>query len=158
MWHQIYEATSTQSKGRNQQKDRPWLVTLKLHPLLQRKPFPYSMQYASYFRKNGNLCNCEEIQGWLYRKLWQLLEFVISIGEAHSESHRPFFMALLALGGCARICAPRPAHVRHRGAFAFATLSPSRGHAAGDWVEATSTFFEQDTRPIMLFDGKPHFL
>ncbi|XP_062156554.1 DCC family protein At1g52590, chloroplastic [Alnus glutinosa] len=63
-------------------------------------------------------------------------------------------MALLALGGCARICVPRPAHVRHRGAaFAFATLSPSRGHAAGDWVEATSTFFEQDTRPIMLFDG-----
>ncbi|KAE7997336.1 hypothetical protein FH972_001980 [Carpinus fangiana] len=60
-------------------------------------------------------------------------------------------MALLAPGGCARICVPRPAHVRQRGAT-FATLSPPRGHA-GDWVEATSSFFEQDTRPIMLFDG-----
>ncbi|XP_059457379.1 DCC family protein At1g52590, chloroplastic [Corylus avellana] len=60
-------------------------------------------------------------------------------------------MALLAPGGSARICVPRPAHVRQRGAT-FATLSPPRGHA-GDWIEATSSFFEQDTRPIMLFDG-----
>jgi hypothetical protein len=66
-------------------------------------------------------------------------------------------MALLAPGGfaTARICVRRPVHVRHRGAT-FATLSPPRGHAV-DWVEATSSFFEQDTRPIMLFDGKALF-
>ncbi|KAH7866515.1 hypothetical protein Vadar_021334 [Vaccinium darrowii] len=36
----------------------------------------------------------------------------------------------------------------------FATLSPLRGgETAVDWVESTSSFFEEDTRPIMLFDG-----
>ncbi|XP_076886892.1 DCC family protein At1g52590, chloroplastic-like [Bidens hawaiensis] len=35
-----------------------------------------------------------------------------------------------------------------------ATLSyPPRGGEAADWVVATSSFFEQDTRPIMLFVG-----
>lgn len=60
-------------------------------------------------------------------------------------------LTLLAPGGCARLCAPRPAHIRHR-VTTFATLSSPGGHAV-DWVEATSSFFEQDARPIMLFDG-----
>ncbi|XP_027342054.1 DCC family protein At1g52590, chloroplastic [Abrus precatorius] len=34
----------------------------------------------------------------------------------------------------------------------FATLSQPRSDTA-NWVEATSTFFDQDKRPIMLFDG-----
>ncbi|XP_061359802.1 DCC family protein At1g52590, chloroplastic [Gastrolobium bilobum] len=34
----------------------------------------------------------------------------------------------------------------------FATLSQPRSEAV-NWVEATSSFFEQDKRPIMLFDG-----
>ncbi|KAB1218687.1 hypothetical protein CJ030_MR3G026567 [Morella rubra] len=60
-------------------------------------------------------------------------------------------MALLAPGGCARFSMPRPTNVRNR-ATVFATLSPPRGPEV-NWVEATSSFFEQDTRPIMLFDG-----
>lgn len=61
-------------------------------------------------------------------------------------------MAVLLPDGCARLCVSRPAHVRRR-VTPFATLSPPRGGDTIDWVEATSTFFEQDTRPIMLFDG-----
>ncbi|MED6120488.1 hypothetical protein PIB30_021354 [Stylosanthes scabra] len=34
----------------------------------------------------------------------------------------------------------------------FATLSQSRSDSL-NWVEATNTFFLQDKRPIMLFDG-----
>ncbi|GAU27788.1 hypothetical protein TSUD_113670 [Trifolium subterraneum] len=34
----------------------------------------------------------------------------------------------------------------------FATLSQPRNDAV-NWVEATSSFFDQDKRPIMLFDG-----
>nr|AFK41955.1 unknown [Lotus japonicus] len=34
----------------------------------------------------------------------------------------------------------------------FATLSQTRSEEA-NWVEATSSFFDQDKRPIMLFDG-----
>ncbi|GMY34015.1 DCC family protein At1g52590, chloroplastic isoform X1 [Fagus crenata] len=60
-------------------------------------------------------------------------------------------MALLAPGGCARLNMPRTAHVRQR-LTPFATLSPAEGQAV-DWVKATSIFFEQDSRPIMLFDG-----
>ncbi|GMN50033.1 hypothetical protein TIFTF001_019193 [Ficus carica] len=57
-------------------------------------------------------------------------------------------------GGCVRLGVSRPAHVR-RSLTAFATLSPpsSRGDVVVDWVEATSGFFQKDTRPIMLFDG-----
>ncbi|KAL5975812.1 hypothetical protein ACLOJK_020140 [Asimina triloba] len=37
-----------------------------------------------------------------------------------------------------------------------ATLSPPPApDAAVDWVKATSSFFQEDTRPIMLFDGQP---
>ncbi|KAK7261916.1 hypothetical protein RIF29_28240 [Crotalaria pallida] len=34
----------------------------------------------------------------------------------------------------------------------FATLSQPRSDAV-NWLDATSTFFDQDKRPIMLFDG-----
>ena len=48
----------------------------------------------------------------------------------------------------------RPCNVRRsRRISTFATLSQPRGDAV-NWVEATSRFFENDTRPIMLFDGK----
>ncbi|KAM4111414.1 hypothetical protein ACJW30_05G065700 [Castanea mollissima] len=68
-------------------------------------------------------------------------------------------MALLAQGGCARLHVPRHAHVRpHRVLSPFATLSPGPGPGrvgsqSMEWVEATSSFFQQDSRPIMLFDG-----
>ncbi|KAK4780370.1 hypothetical protein SAY87_016476 [Trapa incisa] len=39
-----------------------------------------------------------------------------------------------------------------RGFKALASLSTPRKEAV-DWVEATSSFFERDSRPIMLFDG-----
>lgn len=42
--------------------------------------------------------------------------------------------------------------LRPRKVNTFATLSPPRSDGA-NWVEATSSFFEQDKRPIMLFDG-----
>ncbi|XP_010250093.1 PREDICTED: DCC family protein At1g52590, chloroplastic [Nelumbo nucifera] len=62
-------------------------------------------------------------------------------------------MALLVPGGGVRLRLSRPAHVI-RPVSVSATLSPPRSDAdAVDWVEATSNFFEKDTRPIMLFDG-----
>jgi hypothetical protein len=45
-------------------------------------------------------------------------------------------------------CSPRARKVK-----TFATLSQPRNDTV-NWVEATSSFFEQDKRPIMLFDGK----
>ena len=70
-------------------------------------------------------------------------------------------MALLAQGGCARLHVPRHAHVRPQRVLSpFATLSPAPGPGPGrvgsqnmEWVGATSSFFQQDSRPIMLFDG-----
>ncbi|XP_058226748.1 DCC family protein At1g52590, chloroplastic [Rhododendron vialii] len=68
-------------------------------------------------------------------------------------------MALVVPVVCAGKAVSLPAHVSSRRRVAtsfvtFATLSPVRGgEAAVDWVEATSNFFEKDTRPIMLFDG-----
>ncbi|KAK2425422.1 putative thiol-disulfide oxidoreductase DCC [Trifolium repens] len=44
-------------------------------------------------------------------------------------------------------CSPRARRVN-----TFATLSQPRNDAV-NWVEATSSFFDQDKRPIMLFDG-----
>ncbi|THG13605.1 hypothetical protein TEA_001272 [Camellia sinensis var. sinensis] len=65
-------------------------------------------------------------------------------------------MALVIPVGCAGLSASLPAYVRHRrratsiATTTFATLSPLRcGEAAVDWAEATSSFFEKDTRPIM---------
>ncbi|XVF24806.1 hypothetical protein REPUB_Repub13aG0159500 [Reevesia pubescens] len=60
-------------------------------------------------------------------------------------------MALRLSSGCARLTFSPPAQLRNR-LTVFATLSPSR-HDTVNWVEATSRFFDQDTRPIMLFDG-----
>ncbi|KAM7480359.1 hypothetical protein LguiA_028572 [Lonicera macranthoides] len=60
--------------------------------------------------------------------------------------------------GCARLSVPPPPrHARrsHR-VLTFATLSssPSRVGKAVDLADTTtSTFFQQDSRPIMLFDG-----
>ncbi|XP_062089840.1 DCC family protein At1g52590, chloroplastic [Humulus lupulus] len=57
-----------------------------------------------------------------------------------------------------RLGASGPAHVNKR-VTAFATQSrsrsrsPSRADDDVDWVQATSAFFQRDTRPIMLFDG-----
>ncbi|KAF9615723.1 hypothetical protein IFM89_026138 [Coptis chinensis] len=61
-------------------------------------------------------------------------------------------MALLVPAQCVRLRVSRPAHTR-RTMSPFATLSPPQRSDAVDWVEATSSFFEQDSRPIMLFDG-----
>ncbi|KHG21771.1 hypothetical protein F383_04241 [Gossypium arboreum] len=61
-------------------------------------------------------------------------------------------MALPLSNGCTRLTLSPPARFRHRSTI-FATLSPSRPDTV-NWVEATSSFFDQDTRPIMLFDGK----
>ncbi|KAJ0008053.1 hypothetical protein Pint_30103 [Pistacia integerrima] len=61
-------------------------------------------------------------------------------------------MALLAPGGCARLSVSRPAHSSRRRTAIVATLSPPRRDTV-DWVEATSSFFERDSRPIMLYDG-----
>ncbi|WJX70026.1 hypothetical protein P8452_54181 [Trifolium repens] len=44
-------------------------------------------------------------------------------------------------------CSPHPRKVN-----TFATLSQPRNDTV-NWVEATSSFFDQDKRPIMLFDG-----
>lgn len=45
-------------------------------------------------------------------------------------------------------CPPRARRVK-----TLATLSQPQSDGV-NWVEATSNFFEQDKRPIMLFDGK----
>ncbi|KAJ4959384.1 hypothetical protein NE237_026495 [Protea cynaroides] len=62
----------------------------------------------------------------------------------------------IAPGRCVSFHVSRPAHGRRSSVSPFATLSPPRGRSRSDsidWVEATSSFFEQDSRPIMLFDG-----
>ncbi|KAH7547391.1 hypothetical protein FEM48_Zijuj01G0304800 [Ziziphus jujuba var. spinosa] len=64
-------------------------------------------------------------------------------------------MAFVIPGGCVRlgVSPPRRAHIKRR-LTVFATVSPPRGRDdVVNWVKATSGFFEQDTRPIMLFDG-----
>ncbi|PIA42472.1 hypothetical protein AQUCO_02000131v1 [Aquilegia coerulea] len=62
-----------------------------------------------------------------------------------------------ATNQCVRLHITRPVHVRRTRLSPCATLSspPSRTTTSDtvDSVEATSSFFEQDSRPIMLFDG-----
>ncbi|KAH9715016.1 DCC family protein [Citrus sinensis] len=62
-------------------------------------------------------------------------------------------MALLVPGGgCARLAISHPAQVSRRTAV-VATLSPPKLDKVDYWVDATSSFFEPDSRPIMLYDG-----
>ncbi|KDP37101.1 hypothetical protein JCGZ_06157 [Jatropha curcas] len=63
-------------------------------------------------------------------------------------------MAVVTPGGCARISIAPTAHVRRKMAV-FATLPPPpvRSETTVDWVKASNSFFERDSRPIMLFDG-----
>ncbi|XP_058005016.1 DCC family protein At1g52590, chloroplastic isoform X1 [Hevea brasiliensis] len=60
-------------------------------------------------------------------------------------------MALVTPGGCARLSVGPTVHVRRRMAT-LAKLSPPRDETV-DWVKATESFFDGDSRPIMLFDG-----
>ncbi|WJZ94795.1 hypothetical protein VitviT2T_013624 [Vitis vinifera] len=60
-------------------------------------------------------------------------------------------LALSVPVGCARLRASTAARVRPT-VVVSANLAPLRGDAV-DWVAGTSSFFEQDSRPIMLFDG-----
>ncbi|KAG8379849.1 hypothetical protein BUALT_Bualt07G0132200 [Buddleja alternifolia] len=66
-------------------------------------------------------------------------------------------MALIVPLYCARPTVAPPVHVsaRRRQFKISATLSspPRRDAGAVDWVKETTSFFEQDSRPIMLFDG-----
>ncbi|KAL5698020.1 hypothetical protein ACHQM5_029109 [Ranunculus cassubicifolius] len=64
--------------------------------------------------------------------------------------------ALLAPAQCVRLRRSPPAHVSRRQKLTCAAVLSSPRKSEGeviDWVEATSSFFEQDSRPIMLFDG-----
>ncbi|GMJ14259.1 hypothetical protein like AT1G52590 [Hibiscus trionum] len=60
-------------------------------------------------------------------------------------------MAVHLPNGFTRLTISSPARFRNRSTV-FATLTPPRLDSL-NWVEATSSFFDQDTRPIMLFDG-----
>ncbi|CAK9324587.1 unnamed protein product [Citrullus colocynthis] len=63
-------------------------------------------------------------------------------------------MALPLSGGIpACFFLPSTAKARPRHLIASASLSTATKGETIDWVEATSNFFEKDTRPIMLFDG-----
>lgn len=59
-------------------------------------------------------------------------------------------MAILAPASFGRLTVPSRAQVRVR---VSASANP---RTSVDWVKETSSFFEQDKRPIMLFDGD-HF-
>ncbi|XXG55889.1 hypothetical protein AAC387_Pa03g3448 [Persea americana] len=64
-------------------------------------------------------------------------------------------VALLFPARCARLHVSIPAQDR-RSRRPCASHSASGGNSneyAVDWVKASSSFFEQDSRPIMLFDG-----
>ncbi|CAH8353611.1 unnamed protein product [Eruca vesicaria subsp. sativa] len=56
-------------------------------------------------------------------------------------------MAILVPASFGRLTVPSRAQVRVR---VFASANP---RTSVDWVKETSSFFEQDKRPIMLFDG-----
>ncbi|XP_023527546.1 DCC family protein At1g52590, chloroplastic, partial [Cucurbita pepo subsp. pepo] len=75
-------------------------------------------------------------------------------GGKASRAFPPTPMALPLSGRVpARFVLPSMAHVRPRQPVAFVSLSSATNDGTIDWVEATSDFFEKDTRPIMLFDG-----
>ncbi|OWM78264.1 hypothetical protein CDL15_Pgr015083 [Punica granatum] len=62
-------------------------------------------------------------------------------------------MALLVPGGVgsARITVPASARLSRRFRTLASLNAPPKDSVS--WVEATSSFFEGDSRPIMLFDG-----
>ncbi|KAF1002729.1 DCC family protein At1g52590, chloroplastic [Apium graveolens] len=65
-------------------------------------------------------------------------------------------MALIVPAGWAGVKASPPAHVgSFRRLTTTATLSPlpPRSGVTAEMVKETSSFFQQDSRPIMLFDG-----
>ncbi|XP_022153577.1 DCC family protein At1g52590, chloroplastic [Momordica charantia] len=85
-------------------------------------------------------------------------KFFLQIGEGEShcqiEQLPPFPMAIPVPGRIpARFLPPPQAQARPRHSIAFASLSPATKGETIDWIEATSDFFEKDSRPIMLFDG-----
>ncbi|XP_075497295.1 DCC family protein At1g52590, chloroplastic-like [Primulina tabacum] len=61
-------------------------------------------------------------------------------------------MALIFPAKCSSVAVPLLPHLspRRRGIILSPSLSPS---TEVDWVKETSSFFEKDPRPIMLFDG-----
>ncbi|CAI0542204.1 unnamed protein product [Linum tenue] len=62
-------------------------------------------------------------------------------------------MSLLApISGCGPLRRPSAIMQVGRRFATSAALSPSRGETV-NWVEATNSVFEKDSRPIMLFDG-----
>ncbi|CAK9158446.1 unnamed protein product [Ilex paraguariensis] len=67
--------------------------------------------------------------------------------------------ALIVPAGCRQLNVSPLAHVilgrRRPGRVttSAALSTPPRGGDPVDWAEATSSFFQQDSRPIMLFDG-----
>lgn len=96
---------------------------------------------------------------WIYITYLGLNSLPPNLTVTGDEANQTVSMALLVAGGCVRVRPvglSRPAQVRRK-LTTFATVSPTPGDRV-DWVEATSSFFEDDTRPIMLFDGKvDHF-
>ncbi|QCE08885.1 DCC family protein At1g52590, chloroplastic [Vigna unguiculata] len=61
-------------------------------------------------------------------------------------------LQLPTLSGCAMRFNSSLCSMPRRKFSTFATLSQPRSDTT-NWVEATSSFFDQDKRPIMLFDG-----
>lgn len=65
-------------------------------------------------------------------------------------------MAILIPASFGGLTVPSRAQVRLR-VFASASQRTSRRDSV-DWVKETSSFFEEDKRPIMLFDGNHIYL
>lgn len=68
-----------------------------------------------------------------------------------------FEMAILIPASFGRLNFPTRAQVSSMKVSASANLRTSRRDSV-DWVKETSSFFEQDKRPIMLFDGNNVYL
>nr|GMD10528.1 DCC family protein At1g52590, chloroplastic [Ipomoea batatas] len=102
------------------------------------------------------MCKYDQLQGQFDKNPLILFSFT-HFGGSEFQVRREVNMALTLPAGCSRLTVAPRVHVppRHR-LTVFATVSSppsSGGEKAVDWVEATASFFEADTRPIMLFDG-----
>ncbi|GFP95499.1 dcc family protein at1g52590 chloroplastic [Phtheirospermum japonicum] len=63
-------------------------------------------------------------------------------------------MSILAPVKVVKLLPPHVSPPRRRLNVSATFSSPPRGNTAVvDWVQETASFFEQDSRPIMLFDG-----